>query len=110
MTTLASRPTPFDDLVHGVTVTPAHHDYIDVHAPFTGAIIGAVPAGRAEDVERAVSLARAAQPAWAAFSFTDRARIFLRFHDLLLDRQDEVLDLIQIESGKARAHAFSTLR
>jgi acyl-CoA reductase-like NAD-dependent aldehyde dehydrogenase len=35
-----------------------------------------------------------------------RQRIFLRFHDLVLDRQDELLDLIQWESGKARSHAF----
>ena len=30
----------------------------------------------------------------------------LRFHDLCLSRQAEILDLIQIESGKARAQAF----
>ena len=35
-----------------------------------------------------------------------RAAVLLRFHDLVLDRQDEVLDLIQIETGKARLHAF----
>ena len=27
-------------------------------------------------------------------------------HDMVLQRQDEVLDLIQLESGKARTHAF----
>ena len=35
-----------------------------------------------------------------------RTRIFLRFHDLVLQRQVQLLDLIQLESGKARAHAF----
>lgn len=35
-----------------------------------------------------------------------RSRIFLRFHDLVLKRQLQLLDLIQLESGKARAHAF----
>jgi acyl-CoA reductase-like NAD-dependent aldehyde dehydrogenase len=35
-----------------------------------------------------------------------RARIFLRFHDLVLARQAQLLDLIQLESGKARVHAF----
>ena len=34
------------------------------------------------------------------------ARVLLRFHDLVLARQDEILDLVQIESGKARRHAF----
>ena len=42
-------------------------------------------------------------------TFADRARIFLRFHDLLLERQDEVLDLIQWETGKARRHAFEEI-
>jgi succinate-semialdehyde dehydrogenase/glutarate-semialdehyde dehydrogenase len=30
----------------------------------------------------------------------------MRFHDLVLDRQAEALDLMQIEAGKARAQAF----
>ena len=32
--------------------------------------------------------------------------VLLRFHDLVLSRQEEILDLIQLESGKARKHAF----
>ncbi|GAB3492284.1 succinic semialdehyde dehydrogenase [Nocardiopsis coralliicola] len=32
--------------------------------------------------------------------------MFLRFHDLVLDRQAEILDIIQLETGKARRHAF----
>src|ERR687883_236294 len=36
----------------------------------------------------------------------ERKRILLSFHDLVLDRQDEVLDLLQLEAGKARRHAF----
>lgn len=35
-----------------------------------------------------------------------RAQIFLRFHDLVLAGQGQLLDLIQLESGKARLHAF----
>mgnify|MGYP002138153583 FL=1 len=30
----------------------------------------------------------------------------MRFHELVLQRQNEVLDLIQLENGKARRHAF----
>ena len=39
-------------------------------------------------------------------SVAHRAQIFLRFHDLVLQRQVQLLDLIQLESGKARVHAF----
>ena len=89
-----------------VTLGEGPHDEIPAHTPLTGAVLAAIPAGTAADVEHAVNLARAAQPAWAARSFAERARVFLRFHDLLLRRQDEVLDLIQLETGKARRHAF----
>jgi acyl-CoA reductase-like NAD-dependent aldehyde dehydrogenase len=106
MKALRDTPTPFAELVSGVTIGSGVRTQIEVRAPFTGAVIGSLPAGRSDDVERAISIARGAQPAWAARSWPERARIFLRFHDLLLERQDEVLDLIQIESGKARAHAF----
>ena len=50
----------------------------------------------------ACAAARAAQRTWAATPWRERAAVLLRFHDLVLDRQDEVLDLIQLESGKAR--------
>jgi acyl-CoA reductase-like NAD-dependent aldehyde dehydrogenase len=96
----------FDELVSGVTLVDGPHARIEVHAPFTGALLAELPAAGGADVERAVSRARAAQLGWAARSFAERKRIFLRFHDLLLQRQDEVLDLIQSETGKARAHAF----
>ncbi|EST29510.1 hypothetical protein N566_21930, partial [Streptomycetaceae bacterium MP113-05] len=43
--------------------------------------------------------------AWAARSVRERAAVLLRFHDLLLERQDEVLDLVQSETGKVRLHA-----
>jgi succinate-semialdehyde dehydrogenase/glutarate-semialdehyde dehydrogenase len=33
----------------------------------------------------------------------------MRLHDLVLERQDEVLDVIQLESGKARRHAFEEI-
>ena len=35
-----------------------------------------------------------------------RAAALLRLHDLVLDRQQEIIDLIVWESGKARKHAF----
>ena len=81
-------------------------DALAVHAPFTGQVFGHVPRSLSKDVERAVERSRAAQREWAALGFRKRASFLLRFHDLLLDRQREVLDLVQLEAGKARAHAL----
>lgn len=95
-------------LVRHVTLAPNAPESLplEVRIPFTGEILGSIPRGTDRDIVAAVERARAAQPAWAAMSFPERAAIFLRFHDMLLDQQEEILDLIQLESGKARAHAF----
>jgi succinate-semialdehyde dehydrogenase / glutarate-semialdehyde dehydrogenase len=75
-------------------------------APATGAPIAALPLSTPDDVRLAVDSARAAQRAWASRPLAERARTFLELHDLVLDEQSDLLDLIQIENGKARAHAF----
>ena len=36
----------------------------------------------------------------------ERKRWLLRYHDIVLARQDEILDLVQLEAGKARRHAL----
>jgi succinate-semialdehyde dehydrogenase/glutarate-semialdehyde dehydrogenase len=79
---------------------------IEVEVPFTGETLGRVPRGTAAGVEEAGRRARAAQREWARRPFRERAEVFLRFHDLVLERQEEALDLVQLEGGKARGHAF----
>ncbi|MEU1426690.1 succinic semialdehyde dehydrogenase [Nocardia sp. NPDC005746] len=74
--------------------------------PYTGAPLTDLPVSTSTDVDAAFARAQAAQKRWAATSFRDRKAIMLRFHDLLLDRQHEVLDLMQAESGKTRRDAF----
>jgi len=105
MVSLPGDSELFEVLAKTVAIGPGAHDRVEVRTPFTGAVLGALPAARAEDVELAVRLARAAQARWAERTSGERAGIFLRFHDLLLRRQEEALDLIQMESGKARGHA-----
>ncbi|MEU3045620.1 succinic semialdehyde dehydrogenase [Streptomyces sp. NPDC006984] len=75
------------------------------HAPFTGERLAELPESTPEDVAAAFVRARAAQGPWQATPARARAAVLLRFHDLLLERQAEVLDLIQLETGKARLHA-----
>jgi succinate-semialdehyde dehydrogenase/glutarate-semialdehyde dehydrogenase len=76
------------------------------HTPLTGAPLASLPQSVPADVKVAYAAARAAQRLWSRMPIQHRARIFLRFHDLVLDRQGQLLDLIQLESGKARVHAF----
>ncbi|MFD6889538.1 succinic semialdehyde dehydrogenase [Streptomyces sp. NPDC059957] len=80
------------------------------HSPFTGDRLAELPEATPEDVANAFAAARAAQPAWAAVPVRARAAVLLRFHDLVLARQAEVLDLIQLETGKARLHAHEEVQ
>lgn len=104
----STRVTPqqLEKLTSHVALATGARERIPVRAPYTGAVLGQVPRARAEDVVEAVRRARQAQPAWAALGFDGRKRIMLRFHDLLLARRDEILDIVQLESGKARRDAF----
>lgn len=75
-------------------------------SPYTGAPLADLPVSTLDDVEEAFGRAHAAQAAWAAVPVADRTRIMLRFHDLVLQRQEQALDLMQAESGKTRRDAF----
>ncbi|MGZ4451867.1 MAG: succinic semialdehyde dehydrogenase [Nocardioides sp.] len=75
-------------------------------APYDALPTIAVPDSTVEDVAAAVDAARHAQAAWSALPYCARAEVILRFHDLLVERQDEIIDLIQWEMGKARFHAW----
>jgi succinate-semialdehyde dehydrogenase / glutarate-semialdehyde dehydrogenase len=83
---------------------------IAVHTPLTGETLAELPESSPEDVATAFARAGAAQPAWAATPVRRRAAVLLRFHDLVLARQAEVLDLIQLETGKARSHAHEEIQ
>ncbi|MBG0827837.1 succinate-semialdehyde dehydrogenase (NADP(+)) [Planomonospora sp. ID67723] len=77
-----------------------------ITAPFTGEILAELPVSTADDVRAAHAGAREAQRAWAALPVRERVKPFLRLHDALLDRREEILDVVQWETGKARRHAF----
>lgn len=78
----------------------------DVIAPFTGDVITSVPEATPGDVVTAAEAARKVQSSWSQMSPAHRARVLLRFHDLLIDEADTALDLIQLEAGKSRIAAF----
>lgn len=111
MTALAGRsPDTVDllllkELAHRVKAADAD-SRLEVTNAMTGQPLGDVPRCTPDDVAAAAARAHAIQPGWAAKPVKERAEVLLRFHDLALQRQDEVLDLIQLENGKARRHAF----
>ncbi|MFI7872345.1 succinic semialdehyde dehydrogenase [Streptomyces salinarius] len=115
----ATRPTADTGLSLPASITPAFLEQlaarvsaapdaarVTTSAPYTGVPLADFPVSTPEDVESAFARARIAQKSWAATPVAERKRILLRYHDLVLARQDEVLDLMQAENGKTRRDAF----
>ncbi|MWB99541.1 succinic semialdehyde dehydrogenase [Agromyces seonyuensis] len=80
-----------------------------VIAPATGDVLHELPVSSAADVRDAIARARLAQLAWARAGFAHRREVLLKAATRILDEREELLDLIQIESGKTRGQAFEEI-
>ncbi len=103
--TFAVDPAVVARLTARVVAAPSAATHTS-RTPMTGAPLARLPLSTTDDVATAVEVARAAQGAWERTSLRDRAAVLLRFHDLVIAEQKDLLDTIQLESGKARRHAF----
>ncbi len=79
---------------------------IESFSPFTGELLGEVPVLDAAEVQAIVDRARTAQRSWAALSFEARGARLRVFRDAMVDRADEIADLLAREAGKPRHEAL----
>lgn len=79
---------------------------IESFAPATGQKLGEVPVASPEEVRRVVARARRAQEAWALLPIAERGERMLRFRNAIIDRADELVDLIARECGKPKHEAL----
>ncbi|WP_276272657.1 succinic semialdehyde dehydrogenase [Haloarcula litorea] len=95
-------------LAAGVTCVD-EREPLAVRSPFTDERLGSVPSCQPPDVAAAVERARAARAAWTDRPIAERAEILREFADLVLSHRAELLDVVQLEAGKARADAHVEL-
>ncbi|MFM1785936.1 MAG: hypothetical protein RLZZ108_960, partial [Actinomycetota bacterium] len=74
--------------------------------PSNGKRIYDLPQLSKHQVEAAVAKAREYAPTFAKMPVRDRAMVLSRLHDIMLDHEEKLLDVLQLETGKSRAHAF----
>jgi malonate-semialdehyde dehydrogenase (acetylating) / methylmalonate-semialdehyde dehydrogenase len=77
----------------------------DIFDPNTGQVQAKVALARHAEVEHAIAVAAAAQPAWAATNPQRRARIMFRFLELVNRDYDNLAALLSCEHGKTIADA-----
>ena len=81
----------------------------DVYQPATGRVTRQVPLANAADVDAAVRAAHQAFPAWRDTPPLKRARVLMRFRELLVAHKRELVGLISDEHGKTLADADGSL-
>lgn len=90
------------------TPGPGGRDWIEVMSPGNGHSLGRVPCFTPEEARAMLARARAAQPAWEKLGLAARCERLQKFGDALLDRIDEVAELITLENGKPHQEALTT--
>jgi aldehyde dehydrogenase (NAD+) len=85
--------------VNGEWIEPVGKDTLDVINSTTEEVMGRVPEGTAEDINRAVAAARAAFDSWSATSAADRAGYLKAIAAGLAARQNEIAAIIANEVG-----------
>lgn len=72
----------------------------DIYQPMDGSVIGKVALASAAELRAAVENAAEAQPKWAAVNPQRRARVLMKFLDLIAQNNDELAELLAREHGK----------
>ena len=94
----------------GGRAVPAHTTrYAEVTNPATGEVLRHVPLGDAEDVAAAARAATEALPAWRGSPALRRARILMRFRDLMEAHKKDLARLVSQEHGKTIADAEGSI-
>ena len=85
--------------IGGAWVPASSSEMADVINATTEEVMGRVPRGTAEDVDRAAKAAKAAFPIWSQTPVAERAAYLQKVADLLAARQDTIGEVIAREVG-----------
>ena len=86
--------------INGKEVSGTSNRTSDVFNPATGEVQAKVSLATVEEMNQAVEIAAKAQPAWAATNPQRRARVLMKFVDLLNRDMDKLAECLSREHGK----------
>ena len=93
------KPTA-SHFINGAYVEDIAGSVINVVYPATGEVIARVHGATPAILEAALAAAKAAQPAWAALTGTERGRILRRASDMMRDQNRSLSELETYDTGK----------
>jgi len=92
--------TELQHLIGGKLVSGTSGRFSDVFSPMTGEVRAKVPLASVEEMRAAVENAKTAQRGWAAQNPQKRARVLMRFLDLVQRDYNDLALLLSLEHGK----------
>lgn len=86
--------------INGKWIEATTDERFEVTNPATGEIVGNCADGGEADVERAITAAHEAFPAWSNQTAKERAEILRRAYELMIAHKDELGEIMTLEQGK----------
>ncbi|MGM8909739.1 CoA-acylating methylmalonate-semialdehyde dehydrogenase [Psychrobacter sp. 1U1] len=92
-------------LINGQFLKSTTNEWLDITDPATQEVIAKVPQTTDDEINQAVAAAQTAFQTWRKTPITTRARIFLRYQQLIREHMDELAETLTAEQGKTIADA-----
>lgn len=92
--------TELTHYVNGAHVAGTSGRFTDVFNPATGEVQAKVPLATKAEMDAIIAKAAEAQVAWGATNPQRRARVMMKFADLINEHMDELAELVSREHGK----------
>ena len=96
--------------INGRQATPKDARRLPVTNAATGEVVREVPCADATDIDLAVESAKAALAGWRATPPLRRARILMRFRDLLVQHKGQIAAVVTEEHGKTLEDAEGSVQ
>ncbi len=92
--------------INGAKVASGSGAFFDKHNPATGEVLSQVTRGNAADVARAINAAEQAHKVWSSKPVIARSDILRKAVFLMMERKEELAEIVAIESGKSKKDAL----
>ena len=92
-------------LINGQFVDSTTNEWIDITDPASQEVIAKVPQTTDDEINQAVAAAQTAFQTWRKTPITTRARIFLKYQQLIREHMNELAETLTAEQGKTIADA-----
>ncbi len=89
------------NLIGGEWVDADSGDTVEVNNPATGEIIGTIPNGGRDETRRAIEAAQERFEDFRKTSALERAQLLRKMHDVILENQEALAEILSMEQGKS---------